>query len=123
MADHGFLKQEPGYATKAIHVGQEPSQWNSRAVIPPISLATTFQQDAPAEHRVRHFCHQYRVKELLLSSTQGKYIVRGCRLISLLIFLVEKHILLTFTVLLYLCWLIISLFVVIHVAPLYFKFS
>jgi hypothetical protein len=52
MADHGFMKQEPGYATKAIHVGQEPSQWNSRAIIPPISLATTFQQDAPAKHRV-----------------------------------------------------------------------
>ncbi|CAB3380043.1 Hypothetical predicted protein [Cloeon dipterum] len=51
MAEIGFLKQEPGYATKAIHEGQEPSQWNSRAIVPPITLATTFEQDAPAKHR------------------------------------------------------------------------
>lgn len=26
----GFLKQEPGFATKAIHTGQAPDQWESR---------------------------------------------------------------------------------------------
>ncbi|XP_022659773.1 cystathionine gamma-lyase-like isoform X2 [Varroa jacobsoni] len=35
--------------TQAIHAGQDPKQWNSRAVIPPISLSTTFQQTGPAE--------------------------------------------------------------------------
>jgi cystathionine gamma-lyase len=36
-------------ATLAIHAGQEPSQWHSHALIPPISLSTTFAQSAPAE--------------------------------------------------------------------------
>jgi len=40
----------PHFATKAIHAGQEPEQWNSGAVVPPISLATTFKQTAPGEH-------------------------------------------------------------------------
>ena len=26
----GFLKQQRGFATKAVHAGQEPDQWNSR---------------------------------------------------------------------------------------------
>ncbi|KFM65374.1 Cystathionine gamma-lyase, partial [Stegodyphus mimosarum] len=38
------------FATQAIHVGQNPEKWNHRAVVPPISLATTFQQFAPAQH-------------------------------------------------------------------------
>ena len=42
----------PHFGTLAIHAGQEPEQWNSRAVVPPISMATTFKQDAPGEHRV-----------------------------------------------------------------------
>lgn len=37
------------FDTNAIHAGQEPDQWTSRAVVPPISLATTFKQRAPAE--------------------------------------------------------------------------
>ncbi|KAG0429959.1 hypothetical protein HPB47_023138 [Ixodes persulcatus] len=40
------------FNTNAVHAGQDPSQWNSRAVVPPISMATTFQQGAPAEHYV-----------------------------------------------------------------------
>ncbi|XP_055942977.1 cystathionine gamma-lyase-like [Argiope bruennichi] len=38
------------FATRAIHDGQDPQKWSHKAVIPPISLATTFQQHAPAEH-------------------------------------------------------------------------
>ncbi|GFY40852.1 cystathionine gamma-lyase [Trichonephila inaurata madagascariensis] len=37
------------FATRAIHAGQDPNKWKHKAVIPPISLATTFQQFAPAE--------------------------------------------------------------------------
>lgn len=48
-----YLPQDPGFATKAIHAGQDPEQWTSCAVVPPISLATTFKQDGPAQHRVR----------------------------------------------------------------------
>lgn len=49
---NGFMKQPKGFATKAIHVGQDPEQWKSMAVIPPIVTATTYKQDGPAEHRV-----------------------------------------------------------------------
>lgn len=35
---------EANFATRAIHVGQSPSQWNSGALIPPISLSSTYAQ-------------------------------------------------------------------------------
>ncbi|XP_030061884.1 cystathionine gamma-lyase [Microcaecilia unicolor] len=38
------------FATQAIHAGQEPEQWRSMAVVPPISLSTTFKQCGPGEH-------------------------------------------------------------------------
>ncbi|XP_053698123.1 cystathionine gamma-lyase [Sabethes cyaneus] len=50
IADDGFLAQPKGFATKAIHVGQEASQWKSNAVVPPISMSTTFKQFGPAQH-------------------------------------------------------------------------
>jgi len=40
------------FSTQAIHVGQEPEQWGCRAVVPPISMATTFKQDEPGKHAV-----------------------------------------------------------------------
>lgn len=46
----GFRKQPAGFSTKAIHVGQSPDQWNSRAVVPPISMSTTYKQFGPAQH-------------------------------------------------------------------------
>lgn len=42
----------PHFATDAIHVGQEPEQWKSMAVVPPISNASTYKQFAPNEHAV-----------------------------------------------------------------------
>lgn len=44
-----FRAQPKGFATKAIHVGQEPEQWNHQSVIPPIVMSTTFKQPAPAQ--------------------------------------------------------------------------
>ncbi|ESO92362.1 hypothetical protein LOTGIDRAFT_216813 [Lottia gigantea] len=49
MAAENF-KPFPGFATDAIHAGQEPEQWKSMAVCPPISMSSTFKQTAPAEH-------------------------------------------------------------------------
>lgn len=46
----GKMSSAGSFATRAIHAGQEPSKWTHRAVIPPISLSTTFQQFAPAQH-------------------------------------------------------------------------
>jgi len=40
------------FSTQAIHAGQEPERWGSRAVVPPISMATTFKQDEPGKHAV-----------------------------------------------------------------------
>ncbi|XP_054764370.2 cystathionine gamma-lyase-like [Lytechinus pictus] len=37
----------PHFGTDAIHAGQDPEQWASNAVVPLISLSTTFKQEAP----------------------------------------------------------------------------
>jgi cystathionine gamma-synthase len=42
--------EKPGFETRAIHAGQEPDPATG-AVVPPISLATTFAQDAVGDHR------------------------------------------------------------------------
>ncbi|XP_059173252.1 cystathionine gamma-lyase-like isoform X2 [Physella acuta] len=44
------FKPFPNISTDIIHEGQDPEQWKSMAVIPPISTSTTFKQFAPAEH-------------------------------------------------------------------------
>ncbi|XP_023809995.1 cystathionine gamma-lyase [Oryzias latipes] len=46
----GFRTAFKSFATDAIHVGQEPEQWKSMAVVPPISLSTTFKQYSPGDH-------------------------------------------------------------------------
>lgn len=48
----GFKTAFESFATEAIHVGQEPEQWNSMAVVPPVSLSTTFKQLEPGKHMV-----------------------------------------------------------------------
>ena len=45
-SSHDDLKLE--FETRALHVGQEATQWSSRAVVPPIVMSTTFQQYSPA---------------------------------------------------------------------------
>lgn len=42
-----------GFATKVIHAGQSPDP-STGAVIPPISLSTTFKQSAVGVHQVTH---------------------------------------------------------------------
>lgn len=51
MADKGSSEDQqfPHFGTLAIHAGQEPEQWRSKAVVPPISLSTTFKQDEPGK--------------------------------------------------------------------------
>jgi cystathionine gamma-lyase len=46
-----YRSNDSHFATKAIHVGQEPEQWSSMSVVAPISLATTFKQDGPADFK------------------------------------------------------------------------
>ncbi|MCS7169690.1 MAG: PLP-dependent transferase, partial [Candidatus Kapabacteria bacterium] len=39
-----------GFATRAIHFGQEPDSATG-AVVPPIHLSSTYAQEAPGQHR------------------------------------------------------------------------
>lgn len=53
MADNnGYLPLPTGFQTKAIHVGQDPDQWDSRCLIPPITLSTTFKVGGPGEFNI-----------------------------------------------------------------------
>ncbi|NXD40393.1 CGL lyase, partial [Copsychus sechellarum] len=47
----GFLPPFPHFATNAIHFAQEPDQWNSRAVVPPITLTTSFKREDPEKEQ------------------------------------------------------------------------
>ena len=49
---HSLKKRVDGFGTRVIHVGSEPNR-ETGAVIPPISLSTTYRQDAIGIHRVR----------------------------------------------------------------------
>ncbi|XP_033730904.1 cystathionine gamma-lyase-like [Pecten maximus] len=44
------LKPFKHFATDAIHAGQEPEQWKCKAVVPMISMSTTFKQEGPGQH-------------------------------------------------------------------------
>ncbi|MEX2255134.1 MAG: cystathionine gamma-synthase [Acidimicrobiia bacterium] len=46
----GPTRDAPGFETRAIHVGQEPDRVTG-AVVPPISLASTFAQSGVGAHR------------------------------------------------------------------------
>ncbi|XP_068055150.1 cystathionine gamma-lyase-like [Anomalospiza imberbis] len=47
----GYLPPFEHFATSAIHFGQEPEQWSSWAVVPPITLSATFKQEAPGKNK------------------------------------------------------------------------
>jgi len=75
MSCEGFKEQDPTFATRAIHIAQEPEQWTSMAVVPPISLATTFKQDGPADFRMFEYGRSgnptRNVLEKVLASLEG----------------------------------------------------
>ena len=50
--EQGWLPVDSKFATIAIHSGYNPKEHPSGAVVPPIVLATTFEQDGPNVHRV-----------------------------------------------------------------------
>lgn len=47
----------PHFGTKAIHVGQDPEQWNCKALVPPIFTATTYKQDQPGKPVINQFSY------------------------------------------------------------------
>ncbi|KYN10717.1 PREDICTED: putative cystathionine gamma-lyase 2 [Trachymyrmex cornetzi] len=46
-----MTSKEEGFATIAIHAGQDPDQWNHCSVVPPLVMSATFKQDDPAQLR------------------------------------------------------------------------
>lgn len=52
MSGEGFLQHPKGFSTTAIHAGQEPENWDSMCVIPPLVTSTTFKQYGPANFKV-----------------------------------------------------------------------
>lgn len=51
-SSNGYLPFPRGFSTRAIHAGQDPEQWDSMCVIPPIVMSTTFKQYGPAKFKV-----------------------------------------------------------------------
>jgi cystathionine gamma-lyase len=46
---HDHSVESLNFETLAIHHGQDPAQWDSRCVVPPIVLSTTFKQYEPGK--------------------------------------------------------------------------
>lgn len=61
LKNHSKPSSEPdfGFSTRAIHIGSEPDPITG-AVIPPISLSTTYKQDAVGVHKVCQVLPAYR---------------------------------------------------------------
>ncbi|KAF2364901.1 Cys/Met metabolism pyridoxal phosphate-dependent enzyme [Trinorchestia longiramus] len=74
----GFQPNSATFSTRAIHVGNDPEKWNSLAVVPPISLATTFKQDAPAQFKQYEYSRSGNptrdcLEECIASLEEAKY--------------------------------------------------
>lgn len=64
--------------TDAIHVGQEPERWPGQAVVPPISMATTFKQLEPGKPVLYEYSRcgnptRQCLEECLASLEKAKY--------------------------------------------------
>ncbi|CAF3376849.1 unnamed protein product [Rotaria socialis] len=64
--------------TDAIHVGQEPERWPGQAVVPPISMATTFKQLEPGKPALYEYSRcgnptRQCLEECLASLEKAKY--------------------------------------------------
>lgn len=50
-------EKQPGFATKAIHSGQDYKQWTNLEIVPPIVTSTTFYEADPLQRTVNnHQC-------------------------------------------------------------------
>ncbi|EPB68234.1 putative cystathionine beta-lyase [Ancylostoma ceylanicum] len=68
----------PHFGTAAIHVGQEPEQWDMNQVVAPISLSTTYKQDRPGEPKGHDYSRAGNpsrdvLQKCLASLEDGKY--------------------------------------------------
>lgn len=44
-----FLETPKSFATTAIHAGQDSDQWDSKCIVPPLVMSTSFKQFGPGE--------------------------------------------------------------------------
>ncbi|KAJ8683810.1 hypothetical protein QAD02_019602 [Eretmocerus hayati] len=63
---------EEGFATKAIHAGQDPQQWTHGSVVPPLIMSTTFQKDGPAQHRGYNYARRGNPSRTYLQTCLAK---------------------------------------------------
>ena len=68
---NSYAIQKQGFGTRAIHAGQEPDP-TTGAVIPPISLATTFAQSSADTFEVISFFYHYRTPCFLMKLNKKK---------------------------------------------------
>ncbi|CDW59467.1 Cystathionine gamma-lyase [Trichuris trichiura] len=66
------------FATDALHVGQEPDQWAHHEIVPPICLATTFKQPAPAQPKTFDYARggnatRFCLEQCIASLEAAKY--------------------------------------------------
>lgn len=54
MSDNsGYLPLPKGFTTKAIHSSADPDRWDSKCIVPPLVLSTTFKHIEPGKYNVR----------------------------------------------------------------------
>lgn len=55
MCDNsGYLAPPKGFSTAAIHAYQEPDQWESQAVVAPLTASATYKLYGPGEPKVNY---------------------------------------------------------------------
>lgn len=70
----------PHFGTSAVHVGQEPEQWELNQVIPPISLSTTYKQLAPGKPKKHDYSRAGNpTRDVLEASIAGLEDAEYCR--------------------------------------------
>ncbi|XP_048465992.1 cystathionine gamma-lyase-like isoform X8 [Rhincodon typus] len=52
----GFQAHFGQFSTQALHIGQEPEQWTSMAMVPSISLSNTSKQSTSGQHAGFNYC-------------------------------------------------------------------
>lgn len=78
QGEGAYMKNCDDFATRAIHVGQDPEKWESLAVVPPIVLSTTYKQHSPAEPKQFEYSRSGNpsrevLEQCLASLDNGKY--------------------------------------------------
>ncbi|EIW77416.1 hypothetical protein CONPUDRAFT_139306 [Coniophora puteana RWD-64-598 SS2] len=73
---HPFKRHEHGFGTRAIHVGSEANA-ETGAVIPPISLSTTYKQDSVGVHKGFEYSRSGNPNRDALESTLASIEVGG----------------------------------------------